>query len=295
MKRRTFLSGAGAALTHFSLPAGAQQQAMQTREIPATGEELGVVGLGNSVAFQENDIDSTRALLTMLRSFGGSYVDVSGASRDVVGGLAAREAEFSELFLGTYIQAGNDEEDREEATLQLRLQERSELDLVLTRLIDDYADRVDSFQRLKEEGLARLVGVARHQLRYHDRMMRLIERGAIDVLQVNYSILEPEAEARLLPMARDAGVAILVNRPFINGDYFRVVRGRELPSWAAEFDCDSWAKFSLKFILSHPAVTCVLTETSNPRHAEDNLGAGVGALPDEETRERMRRLLLSFV
>jgi len=106
--------------------------------------------------------------------------------------------------------------------------------------------------------------------------------------------MEPEAEQRLLPMAQDKGVAVLINRPFINGEFFSIVRGHESPEWAAEFDCDSWAQFSLKFILSHPAVNCVLTETANPKHAIDNLGAGVGGLPDLKTRQKMLELVQSF-
>jgi diketogulonate reductase-like aldo/keto reductase len=118
-------------------------------------------------------------------------------------------------------------------------------------------------------------------------MQKMMATGTVDFLQVNYSPLEPGADQQVLPMALDQGVAVTINRPFINGDYFSLVRDQPLPEWAAQFDCDSWAQFSLKFILSHPAVTCVLTETANPRHALDNIGAGFGRLPDEKTRQRM--------
>jgi diketogulonate reductase-like aldo/keto reductase len=143
--------------------------------------------------------------------------------------------------------------------------------------------------------LTRYVGVARHRESYHQEMMDLMEAGVVDFVQVNYSMLEPEAEKRLLPMAQDKGVAILTNRPFLNGEYFKLVKGHELPAWTQEFDCHSWAQFSLKFIVSNPAVTCVLTETAKPHHAVDNLGGGMGRLPDPETRERMRKLLLQMV
>jgi aryl-alcohol dehydrogenase-like predicted oxidoreductase len=122
-------------------------------------------------------------------------------------------------------------------------------------------------------------------------MIDLMEAGSVDFVQVNYSMLEPEAGERVLPTAQDKGVSVLINRPFINGEFFSIVRGHELPEWAAEFDCESWAQFSLKFILSHPAVNCVLTETANPKHAVDNLGAGVGRLPDRETRQKMLALI----
>ena len=118
-------------------------------------------------------------------------------------------------------------------------------------------------------------------------MLELMQTGTVDVLQVNYSPLETAAERKVLPMALDRGVAVTINRPFINGEYFVRVRGRELPAWVTEFDCRSWAQLSLKFILSHPAVTCVLTETANPEHALDNIGAGFGALPDAAARQRI--------
>ena len=122
-------------------------------------------------------------------------------------------------------------------------------------------------------------------------MMKMMETDTVDFLQVNYSPLETAADQQVLPMALDKGVAVTINRPFINGEFFSRVRGHELPEWAAEFDCDSWAQFSLKFILSNPAVTCVLTETANPKHALDNIGAGFGRLPDEKTRQRMVQYL----
>ena len=107
-------------------------------------------------------------------------------------------------------------------------------------------------------------------------------------------VIERASIKQVLPMALDKGVAVSINRPFINGDFFKLVRGHELPEWAAEFDCTSWAQFSLKYILSNPAVTCVLTETANPKHALDNIGAGFGRLPDEKTRQRMVQHLKSL-
>lgn len=295
--RRYFLAGSLAGLAGGFMPAAPQAQSVQIRErrIPGTDERLPVVGLGNADIFQNAEIESGRMLLSILREFGGRYVDVSGRSREVVGGLANELPGGDQLFLGTYLRSRDDAGDRREARRHRDVQDKPALDLALSRFIDDFASRSDSFRRLKMEGLARYVGVARHQRQYHDAMMRLMEEGAVDFIQVNYSILEPEAEERLLPMAKDLGIAILVNRPFINGDYFSVVRDRELPGWAAEIGCDTWAKVSLKFILAHPAVNCVLTETANPRHARDNLGAGLGELPDAALRERMRETVLSFV
>ena len=135
--------------------------------------------------------------------------------------------------------------------------------------------------------MTRYIGVARHTSEAYPAMMELMKTGSVDFIQVNYSPLETEADERMLPMAMDLGIAVNINRPFINGDYFKLVSGQALPEWAAEFNAVSWAQFALKFILSHPAVTCVLTETANPDHALDNIGAGFGGLPDPETRQRI--------
>ena len=125
--------------------------------------------------------------------------------------------------------------------------------------------------------------------------MKLMGDGALDFIQINYSIMEPEAAAEILPLAQETNTAVIVNRPFINGEYFGLVRAQDLPEWAAEFDCDSWAQFSLKYILAHPTVNCVLTETSNPDHAIDNLGAGYGRLPDDDHRKRMETVIRALM
>jgi aryl-alcohol dehydrogenase-like predicted oxidoreductase len=122
----------------------------------------------------------------------------------------------------------------------------------------------------------------------------LLQSGTADFVQFNYSMLEPESGVRLLPMARDKGVAVVTNRPFVNGQYFPLIREKKLRQWEADFDCDSWAQFSIKYILSNPAVNCVLTETTKPHHAVDNLTAGFGSLPDDQTRIRMLELIQSF-
>jgi diketogulonate reductase-like aldo/keto reductase len=125
--------------------------------------------------------------------------------------------------------------------------------------------------------------------------MNLMREGVVDFIQINYSMMEPEAADEILPLARDLGIAVVINRPFMNGDYFAMAKGHELPGWAADFDCESWAQFSLKYIVSHPVVNCVLTETSNPEHVVDNLNAGFGILPDENTRKKMREYFLGLV
>lgn len=290
--RRRFLEGtvsvvsslAGLHAVADETPAGT----LRERAIPATGEMLPVIGLGNAEVFAKADLVRSAELIDMLLAAGGRYVDTSGVSRFTVAEIEREQGYGDRLFVGTYIDVLDEAAARQEAAAVSAAQGGGPLDLVLTRNVFEFDTHRGIFDGLKSDGIARYVGVARHQRQYHAEMMRLISEGAVDFVQVNYSMLEPEAGERLLPMAADNGVAVLVNRPFVNGDYFRLVQGQPLPEWAAEFDCDSWARFSLKYILSNPAVTCVLTETSNPQHAADNLGAGTGALPDPDMRRRMR-------
>ena len=277
-----------------ALTNGHDKLEVHSRPIPGTGEELPMVGLGNSRVCQEGNLEATRELLELFMSYGGSYVDTLGPSRFTVASVMQAHSLQSRLFLGTYLGTVQYDAMVEELERVLKAQGKEMLDLVLTYDFSEILAEPERYLRLREAGLTRYLGVARHKLEFHEPMMQLMEMGVVDFVQVNYSLLEPEAGDTVLPMAQEKGVAILVNRAFVNGDYFEVVRDRELPEWAAEFDCDSWAQFSLKFILSHPAVTCVLTETANPDHLVDNMAAGMGRLPDEPTRQRMLELVQSF-
>lgn len=292
--RREFIKAAGTAAlltTWAGNVLSGDKPRLLTRLIPGTGESLPIVGYGNSQAFRTGDLELSRQLVEILLERGGSYIDAGGSSALLLAGIMKERQASEELFLGTYIRSLDETAMRKETKELIEAQGGGPLDLVLSANLEEYGANSEKFLRLKDEGFTRFVGVARHRQSYHQEMMNLMEAGLVDFVQVNYSLLEPEAEERLLPMARDKGVAILVNRPFVNGQYFPLVKGHELPTWAADFDCHSWAQFSIKFIVSHPAVTCVLTETSNPKHAADNLAGGIGRLPDEKTRQRMREVI----
>ena len=294
--RREFLQGTGATALSMSLPAlalSSNHRRMSTRPIPGTEESLPVVGLGNSNAFRQGDVELSREIIERLMSHGGGYIDCGGPSRFTVGQIAGEFEGGDSLFLGTYF-SDDEDVDREDAQRILEATGRDQLDLMHS--FPEHAEpNWDKFRAYKDEGLTRFIGIARHRKEFYETMIAMMDTGTVDFLQVNYSLMEPEAEERVLPTAMDKGVAVTINRPFINGEYFSIVRDHELPEWAAEFDCDSWAQFSLKFIISHPAVTCVLTETANPRHAVDNLGAGMGRLPDEAMRDKMRAHFASLV
>lgn len=286
--RREFIHCTGAALTALTLPSLAETGVrLPTRPIPGTGEPLPIIGLGNSEAFQSGDVQLSRQILDIFMEKGGAYVDTSGPGRFTVGEIVRKQNAQDDMFLGTYISSTDNEAGLAEITAVQEAQDVSSLDLVLTRNVKDMAAHPDKFRGWKEDGLTRYVGVARPNKSFYEIMMQFMEAGTVDFVQVNYSMLETEAAERLLPMAQDKGVAVIINRPFLNGQYFSIVKNQALPEWAAEFDCESWAQFSLKFILAHPAVNCVLTETSNPKHVVDNLNAGFGRLPDEKTRQRM--------
>ena len=289
--RRTFIGTACAAVA-FSLWPAKWSTAMQAveklprRSIPGTDDSLPVIGLGNSNAFRQGDVPASTALIELFHKHGGAYIDCSGGSRFVVATVGKSLGIASDLFLGAYFTGDNEAAMRGEVARLLEITGKQQLDLVHS--YPEFAEpNWDLFRRWKEEGLTKYIGVARHHESYYKTMMNMMATGTVDFLQVNYSPLETAADREVLPMALDKGVAVTINRPFINGDFFNLVRGQELPEWAAEFDCHSWAQFSLKFILSHPAVTCVLTETANPKHALDNIGAGFGRLPDQEMRRRI--------
>jgi diketogulonate reductase-like aldo/keto reductase len=286
--RREFLTRSSAAAFATTIPAGLiiGQETLPTRPLPGTDEALPVIGLGGSRLFEESDMAGSMELIRLFHGRGGRYIDCRGLSRFVVAEVAKAMDAADELFLGCYFH--NEEEATMRANIQRLLEITGKRQLDLIHAWTEWAvPNWDLLRAWKDEGLTRYIGVSRHNKQYYDDMMALMQTGTVDIVQVNYSALEREAEEEVLPMARDLGVGVVINRPFMNGDYFRLVRDHELPGWATEFNCHSWAQFSLKFILSHPAVNCVLTETSNPEHAIDNIGAGFGLLPDQETRERI--------
>ena len=296
LSRRRFLNAATAASLVAVAPATllAEQRLLPTRLIPASGEALPIIGIGMSAAFRSGDREASWNVISPFQDHGSRYIDVMGSGRFVVADIVREKGLQDNVFLGSYFSAADDVGSRADAARLLEITGKKSLDL-MHAFPENAVPNWDVMKGWKEDGLTRHIGVAMHSSKHYSAMMGLMETGTVDLLQVNYSLLETEAADRILPMAMDKGVAVTINRPFINGDYFGIVRGRELPGWAADFDCDSWAQFSLKFILSHPAVTCVLTETANPKHALDNLGAGFGRLPDEQQRESMLSLIKSFV
>lgn len=298
MNRRKFLRDAGAAAALMTLPIGVDAQAIAekiaARSIPSTGEQLPMVGFGQSVSFRQNDFENSTVLLDALRDLGGKFVDTGTSAQRLLGRYMLENSAHSDLFLGTNIRTPDAATDLQVITTFQESLGKEVLDLLQLQRPNDFRAQWPRMQRWREEGQARHIGVAVSGDGFFDMIETLLINGEPDFIQINYSMLEPQSADRLIPLAQDKGVAVLTNRPFVNGDYFGLVKDRELPAWAADFDCHSWAQFSLKWILGNMAVTCTLTETSKVQHAIDNLSAGLGRLPDATTRDRMKLLLRTF-
>src|SRR5207244_7328456 len=232
-----------------------------------------------------------------LQSFvglGGRVVDSSpmyGTAESVVGKLAAEFAVTDTLFLATKVWTSGSEAGVTQMEQSLRRLRARRLDLMQIHNLLDWRTHLATLRSWKEAGRIRYLGVTHYTSSAYDELERVLRAEPLDFVQVNYSLGEREAERRILPVARERGIAVLVNRPFSEGGLFQRVRGRALPDWAAEFDCASWAQFFLKWILGHPSVTCVIPGTSRPDHVVDNMAAGRGRLPDAKTRERMTALI----
>lgn len=296
MNRREFIRDAGAVGVALSLPQAMAVEGakLPTRPIPASGEPLPIVGFGNSQSFRDGDYENSRRLLDVLIEHGGSFVDSWNSIQEVLGRYMHERDAKSELFLANNIGATSGRDSESAIRYAKEAQGKAVLDLLQLPNPTDFDMQWKLMRNAKDEGHARYIGLAISKARYYELVESLIKSGTADFVQMNYSLLEPESGERLMPLARDKGVAVITNRPFINGQYFSLVKDRELPAWAAEFDCHSWAQFGLKFILSDPAVNCAITETSKTRHAIDNLSAGFGRLPDEDTRAQMLQLIRSF-
>jgi aryl-alcohol dehydrogenase-like predicted oxidoreductase len=264
------------------------------RKVPSSGESLPVVGLGTWQVF---DVGSTPAerqpleeVLALFAKLGGQVVDSSpmyGRAEQVIGEIATKLDLHQALFLATKVWATGKQEGIDSMEKSLAKLQVKRIDLMQVHNLIDARTHLATLRDWKQQGRARYLGITHPASSAYGEVAKLLRSEKLDFVQINYSLLEREAEEQILPLARDRGVAVIVNRPFGGGDLFARVRQKPLPEWAAEFDCHSWAQFLLKWIIAHPAVTCAIPATSNARHLEDNMQSGVGRLPDEKLRQRM--------
>lgn len=291
-------AGTGAALLLSETRAWAHEQPLLMRSIPSSGQEFPAVGLGSARTFSvgpsDEEQDPLRDVLRLFYEMGGRFFDTApsyGSSERVAGQLVQELGIQNDLFFATKISTGGGREagiDQQEASLQSW--GRDTIDLNQVHNLRDVDIHLRTIRQAKEEGRTRYVGVTTSFTRQYEQMEQILRAEELDFVQLNYSLGEREAAERLLPLAQDRGIGVVVNEPYNVGRLFTATHGRELPEWAAEFDCQSWAQFFLKYILAHPAVTVVIPATSDPEHLIDNMGANVGLLPDERTRTRMEEL-----
>ena len=260
------------------------------RAIPKTGETLAAVGLGTWQGLSRARLDASKAVLARFVEFGGELVDTApmygdaeSAIGDIVEALDARER----LFLATKVMTTGREAGREQMRKSFEYLGITRLDLMQVHNLVDWRTQLETLRELRAAGTVRYVGVTHYLAGAHPQLEAIVRGEDVDFVQVNYNIGVRDAEKRLLPLAADRGVAVIINRPYEEGELFGRVRGATLPPWAAEIGCATFGQLFLKYILSHPAVTCVIPGTDKLAHVEDNMGAGCGALPDAGQRKRM--------
>lgn len=297
---KSMLAAGLPSLISWEFVSAAKDSSILKREIPSGGEFIPAVGLGTSDEFETNEGQSLEQLREVLRRFvsmGGEVIDTAPIydnAEKMIGELIKGLGIGDKLFIATKVLSRGKQAGLEQMRTSERLLGIRPLDLMQVHSLVDVQTQLKNLRLWKDEGRVRYIGITHHSTSAHDEIERLMRQEKLDFVQVNYSVTEPDAEKRLLPLAADKKIAVIVNRPFMNGELFSMTKGKPLPKWAGEFDCSSWAQFSLKYILSNPRVTCVIPATSNPKHLADNMEAGMGRLPDEKTRRRMREYVASL-
>ncbi|MGE0651228.1 MAG: aldo/keto reductase [Alphaproteobacteria bacterium] len=301
--RKQFLVGASSLTAAAALGGGlgivggarsARAATLIERAIPSSGEKIPIIGLGTARVY---DVEPGDPKLPVLKSTvetfvreGGKVIDCSptyGNAEAVVGRLVDELGARSKVFYATKISTDGEKEGMDQVNASLKAWNTDKFDLLQVHNMKDFKTQIRTIRRLKGEGKVRYIGVTTSSQRSYDRFISLMKAEKLDFVQVNYSLMQPDSGDRVLPAAKDAGLAVLINRPFALAGTFRKVKGKKVPEWAAEFGAKSWAQFFLKFVVSHPAVTCAIPGTDKPEYMTDNLGAAMGRMPDEKTRARM--------
>jgi aryl-alcohol dehydrogenase-like predicted oxidoreductase len=298
MNRRELLAGGMQMATAMAVPGSvvaASSAALLTRKVPSSGEELPVIGLGTSGPFEVGESAAQRApLAQVLAGFfagGARLIDTSpmySSAESVLGELLTPDMR-AHAVLATKVWTSGARSGVEQMTHSAERLKTARLDLIQVHNLLDLKTHLRTLRAWKDAGRVRYIGVTHYTVAAHAELARVIARERVDFVQFNYSPLTRAAETHLLPLAAERGVAVLVNRPFEDGALFRALRARPLPAWAGDVDAGSWGQLALKFIVSHPAVTCVIPATGKLAHLRDNLGGGRGRLPDARQREEIAR------
>ena len=293
MRRRTVLlhlvPALGAVRTHAQTAALPRPM---SRPIPSSGEQIPLLGLGSWISFNVgNDHPAREQCAEVMRHFfdaGGRLIDSSpmyGSSQGVIGDGLQKLSAQRQVFSADKVWTSSAGAVQIEASRQLWRLPR--FDLLQVHNLLAWQEQLPLLQAMKAAGQLRYVGITTSEGRRHREMEKIMRGQRLDFVQFTYNLLDREAEQRLLPLARERGIAVLANRPFREGALLRQLQRHPLPAWASEIDCVNWAQFALKFIVSHPAVTCAIPATSNVAHLRENMGAALGRMPDEKFRGRM--------
>ncbi|BAN49591.1 aldo/keto reductase [Metapseudomonas resinovorans] len=287
------------AMSPFSLGADTAQQPLRKRAIPSSGEQLPVVGIGTYRGFDIARQDSAawadcRQVLQALFAAGGSVIDSSpmyGQAEQAIGGLLDELQAQDRAFVATKVWTQGRQAGVKQMQQSMALLQRQRIDLMQVHNLVDWQEHLVTLRQWKEAGRIRYLGVTHYTESAYDQLEQVLGSEKLDFVQINYAVNDRAAERRILPLAAERGVAVLINRPFGGGNLLRTLLDKPLPDWAGDYHCTSWPQLLLKFCLSHPAVTCVIPGTGNPRHMLDNLQAGRGREADQAFRERLIRLL----
>jgi diketogulonate reductase-like aldo/keto reductase len=278
-----------------------ESSTMIMRTIPSSKEDLPVIGLGTWQAFDVNLTADIRkqleGVLSLFVKLGGRVIDSSpmyGRAEEVIGELTSALGIREKLFLATKVWTRGKQSGIQSIQRSMALLRTNRIDLMQVHNLVDVDTQLETLREWKKQGRIRYIGITHYESGALSEIEKLMRSETFDFLQINYSLMEPEAEERVLPLAQERGIAVIANRPFGAGDLFGKVRSKPLPDWAAELDCRSWAQFFLKWIVANPAITCAIPATNKPRHLEDNMQAGSGRLPDAKLRRRMAELISSL-
>ena len=264
------------------------------KSIPSSGELLPVIGMGSWLTFDVGADEALRATrVQVMQEFfdrDGALIDSSpmyGSSQEVIGYCLRQIKNKQALFAATKVWIYGQWLGIKQMQAAQQLWGVARFDLMQIHNMLDWQSHLETLRAWKAEGRIRYIGITTSHGRRHQDLERALAKEPFDFVQFTYNLVDREVEQRLLPLAAERGIAVIINRPFQGGALFGPVRGKPLPAWAADFDCSNWAQFFLKFIVSHPAVTCAIPATSRVAHMRENMGAGFGRLPDAETRRRM--------
>jgi len=298
--RRTIIKilGASSLTSTIALQADDIKNKMARRIIPSTGKLLPVIGLGTSRVFDTNlsekSLNPRKEIVKSLLDHGGNLIDTSpmyGRAEEVTGKISQDLKVNDQLFLATKVWI----EGKEEGEMQMKESSKKlnakVINLMQIHNLLDWKTHIKTLYDWKEKGKINYIGISHFRSNAFSQIEKIITEERIDFAQFNYSLQEREAEKRLLPLCKEKGVATMINRPFMRGKLFKAVAKKKLPSWAYEYNVNTWSQFFLKFILANPAVTAIIPATSNPAHMVDNLFGGIGPIPEADLQKKMEEIV----